>query len=76
MTKSTFLAHCRAAARPLWIFRGKKPALWKECLKWYEREGQNIPAAFDYSCGPNSFFRQLVESIAYENGLIVGKFHS
>ena len=74
MTQTAFLAHCRAAARPLWIFRGKKLALWKECLKWYEREGQNIPAAFDCSCGPSSFFRQLVESIAYENGLLVRNF--
>ena len=74
MTQSSFLAHCRAAARPLWIFRGKKPVLWKECLKWYEREGQNIPEVFDYSCGSGSFFRTLVETIASENGLIVGNF--
>ncbi len=74
MTKTSFLAHCRAAARPLRIFRGCKPALWQECLKWYERESHNIPEVFDYSCGSGSFFRTLVETIASENGLIVGHF--
>lgn len=72
MTKTSFLAHCRAAAYPLHIFRGYKPVLWKECLKWYEREKCNMSNTGDFS---SSWFRNLVETIASDNGLIVGRFN-